>query len=83
MKQKVKCLGERRERMIQIRKGTNDQEILGKVLDTPSHQRNANKTALRSLLTPGRKQQMLVVLMLEKEKHLHISCSNSAGAKIG
>lgn len=75
--------GERREGLTQIRKGRNDQEILGKVLDTPSHHRNANKTALRALLTPGRKQQMLVVLVLEKEKHLHISCSSNAGAKIG
>lgn len=65
MRQKVKCLGGRREGMIQIRKGTNDQEIFGKVLDTPSHHRKASKTAPRSLLR--RKQQMLVVV--EKEKH--------------
>lgn len=69
MKQKVKCLGGRREGMIQIRKGTNDQEIFGKVLDTISRHRNASKTALRYLLTPGRKQQMLVVVVLDKEKH--------------
>lgn len=55
--------------MTQIRKGKNDQEIFGKGLDTPSYQRNASKAAPRSLLTPGRKQQMLVVVVLEKEKH--------------